>query len=124
MRTIPNLRWVIVFLLFAATMISYVDRQVLTVVAPTLRDELGISNTGYAQIITAFLIAYTVMQPVTGWLIDRMPILRSLMCALASLRIRRLSSMRNSDPSGPSRRSSRPRKMFSEISSAGASARS
>jgi len=70
-KKIPNLRWVIVLLLFAATAISYVDRQVLTVLAPTLRDQLQISNTGYASILTAFLLAYTFMQPVTGWLIDR-----------------------------------------------------
>lgn len=61
----------IVLLLFAATAISYVDRQVLTVLAPTLRDQLQISNTGYASILTAFLLAYTFMQPITGWLIDR-----------------------------------------------------
>lgn len=71
MNKIPNFRWVIVLLLFAATAISYVDRQVLTVLAPTLRDQLNISNTGYASILTAFLLAYTFMQPVTGWLIDR-----------------------------------------------------
>ena len=71
MKQIPNFRWVILALLFAATAISYVDRQVLTVLAPTLRDELGISNTGYASILTAFLLAYTFMQPVIGWLIDR-----------------------------------------------------
>jgi ACS family hexuronate transporter-like MFS transporter len=64
-------RWTIVALLFAATAISYVDRQVLTVLAPTLRDQLAITNTGYASILTAFLLAYTFMQPVTGWLIDR-----------------------------------------------------
>lgn len=66
-----NFRWIIVVLLFAATAISYVDRQVLTIVAPTLRDELSISNSGYASILTAFLFAYTFMQPITGWLIDR-----------------------------------------------------
>lgn len=71
MKKIPNFRWVIVLLLFAATAISYVDRQVLTVLAPTLRDQLQISNTEYASILTAFLLAYTFMQPVTGWLIDR-----------------------------------------------------
>lgn len=71
MRTSPNFRWTVVALLFAATAISYVDRQVLTVLAPTLRDQLQLSNTGYASILTAFLIAYTFMQPVTGWLIDR-----------------------------------------------------
>jgi ACS family hexuronate transporter-like MFS transporter len=67
-----DLRWTIVALLFAATAISYIDRQTLAVVAPVLREELGISNVGYAQILSAFLFAYTVMQAVTGWLIDRL----------------------------------------------------
>ena len=71
MRKIPHLRWWIVALLFLATAISYVDRQTLAVVAPTLRDDLGISNFGYARILSSFLIAYTIMQPVTGWMIDR-----------------------------------------------------
>src|SRR5690606_7905100 len=64
-------RWLIVGLLFAATAISYIDRQALSVVAPVLREELGISNVGYAQMLSAFLLAYTVMQAATGWLIDR-----------------------------------------------------
>ena len=67
-----NLRWVVVALLFAATAISYIDRQALSIVAPVLRDELGISNVGYAQMLSAFLFAYTVMQAGTGWLIDRL----------------------------------------------------
>lgn len=71
MQKIPNLRWYVVALLFLATAISYIDRQTLAVVAPTLREELGLSNFGYGLILTSFLIAYTIMQPVTGWLIDR-----------------------------------------------------
>ncbi len=72
MKKIANCRWYVVALLFAATTISYIDRQNLTVVAPILRDELEISNSGYAQILTAFLLAYTIMQAVTGWLIDKL----------------------------------------------------
>ncbi len=64
-------RWWIVALLFAATAISYLDRQTLAVVAPVLRDELGISNFGYARMVFSFLLAYTAMQPVTGDLVDR-----------------------------------------------------
>lgn len=71
MSTRSNLRWVIVALLFAATAISYIDRQTLSIVAPVLREELEISNVGYAQILSAFLFAYTIMQAATGWLIDR-----------------------------------------------------
>lgn len=67
-----RLRWSILALLFAATSISYVHRQALSVVAPVLRDELSISNFGYARIVFAFLLSYTIMQAVTGWLIDRL----------------------------------------------------
>jgi MFS transporter, ACS family, hexuronate transporter len=72
LKKIANCRWYILGLLFAATVISYIDRQNLTVLAPILRDELGISNSGYAQILSAFLLAYTIMQAVTGWLIDKL----------------------------------------------------
>jgi ACS family hexuronate transporter-like MFS transporter len=68
---IRTLRWYVVALAFTATAISYVDRQTLSVVAPVIRDELSISNFGYARIVFSFLLAYTIMQPVTGWLIDR-----------------------------------------------------
>jgi ACS family hexuronate transporter-like MFS transporter len=40
------------------------------VTAPVLRDELGISNFGYARMVFSFLLDYTLLQPVTGWLID------------------------------------------------------
>jgi MFS transporter, ACS family, hexuronate transporter len=69
--TWSRLRWYIVALVFAATAVSYIQRQTLSVVAPILRDELAISNFGYARIVFSFLLAYTIMQPVTGWLIDR-----------------------------------------------------
>lgn len=69
---IPHLRWYVLALLFAATAISYIDRQTLSVVAPVLRDELGISNFGYARLVFSFLLTYTVMQAVAGWLIDRL----------------------------------------------------
>jgi ACS family hexuronate transporter-like MFS transporter len=65
------LRWYIVALVFAATAVSYVQRQTLSVVAPLLRDDLAITNFEYARIVFSFLLAYTIMQPVTGWLIDR-----------------------------------------------------
>ncbi len=66
------LRWHMVALFFLATAISYIDRQTLAVVAPILRDEFGLSNFGYARIVFAFLLAYTFMQPVNGWLVDRL----------------------------------------------------
>lgn len=66
-----NVRWWIAGLLFLATVINYIDRQTLAVVAPVLTKELGISNTEYSNILTAFLIPYTAMYVVSGWLVDR-----------------------------------------------------
>jgi ACS family hexuronate transporter-like MFS transporter len=71
-RSIARQRWSIVALLFFATAISYVDRQALSVLAPMLRDELSLSNADYARIVFTFLLAYTIMQPVTGSLVDRL----------------------------------------------------
>lgn len=71
MKSGGNLRWVMAALLFAATVINYIDRQTLSVVAGTLTRELGISNVEYANILTAFLVPYTAMYVVSGWLVDR-----------------------------------------------------
>lgn len=67
----PRLRWWIVFVCFLATTINYIDRQCLSVVAPTISKQFGFSNADYSSIITSFLIAYTIMQAVSGRLIDR-----------------------------------------------------
>jgi MFS transporter, ACS family, hexuronate transporter len=69
---IRNLRWLVAGLLFAATVINYVDRQVLSVTAPVLREQFGMTNTDYSRVIFAFLLAYTVMQGASGRLIDRL----------------------------------------------------
>lgn len=64
-------RWAIVALLFLATVINYVDRQALSILAPTLRKELNLSESDYANIVSAFLLSYLVMYTVSGRLIDR-----------------------------------------------------
>jgi ACS family hexuronate transporter-like MFS transporter len=68
---IPYLRWWIAVLLFSATVINYVDRQTLSILAPVLSRELHLSTTEYANIVSAFLYAYTVMYLVSGVLVDR-----------------------------------------------------
>ena len=69
-RAIPHLRYWIVGLVFLATVINYLDRQTLSVVAPELRDLFGMSNTEYSYAVFAFMLAYTVMNGVSGRLID------------------------------------------------------
>ena len=72
------LRWGIAALLFAATVINYVDRQTLSVLAPVITKQLHIGDLAYARILQAFLIAYTVMYLVSGWLTDRWGTRRAL----------------------------------------------
>ena len=66
-----RLRWYIAALLFAATIINYVDRQCLSVLAPVLTRQLQLSPVQYAAILQGFLYAYTVMYLLSGILVDR-----------------------------------------------------
>ena len=69
-RTIPNLRWWIGGLLFASTIINYIDRQTLSVLAPHLKTEFSWNNSDWALIVISFRIAYALMQAVAGRLLD------------------------------------------------------
>lgn len=68
---IRHLRWYIAALLFASTVINYIDRQTLSVVAPVLTKELRLSDVEYANVLQAFLLPYTLMYLVSGVLVDR-----------------------------------------------------
>lgn len=57
---------------FWATVIAYLDRQALSVAAPELREQFQMSNVDYSRVLFAFLLAYTVMNGVSGPLIDRL----------------------------------------------------
>lgn len=70
-RPISNLRWWIGGLLFASTVINYIDRQTLSVLAPYLKVQYGWNNQDFAMIVIAFRVAYSVGQTVSGRLIDR-----------------------------------------------------
>ncbi len=70
-RPISNLRWWIGGLLFASTVINYLDRQTLAVLAPFLKNDYHWSNEQYALIVIAFRVAYSIGQTVSGRLIDR-----------------------------------------------------
>lgn len=66
-----TVRWWIVGLLFAATVINYIDRQTLSILSATLRTELHLSDADYANAVSAFLFSYLIMYTVSGRLIDR-----------------------------------------------------
>jgi ACS family hexuronate transporter-like MFS transporter len=66
-----RLRWFIVGWITLSTMLNLIDRQTLSIVAPYIRDEFGLSNSDYANILNAFLLSYTIMYTVGGRLVDR-----------------------------------------------------
>jgi len=70
-RAIPSLRWWIGGILFASTVINYVDRQTLSLLAPYLKLNYHWTNTDYANIVVAFRVAYSIGQTVCGRLMDR-----------------------------------------------------
>ena len=69
---VSNSRWLMLSFAFIATVINYLDRQTLSVMAPVLLEHFKISATEYGRIIFAFMLAYTVMNGVSGPLLDRL----------------------------------------------------
>ena len=82
-RTIPSLRWWIGGLLFASTVINYIDRQTLSLLAPYLKVRYSWTNTDYANIVVAFRVAYSIGQTVFGRLMDRIGTRRGLSLTVA-----------------------------------------
>ena len=64
-------RWVMISLVFLATVINYLDRQALSVAAPIITEQFHMSNVTYSRVIFAFMLAYTVMNGVSGPIVDR-----------------------------------------------------
>src|SRR5262245_19282372 len=71
LRTIKHLRWYIGAVLFLSTIVNYLDRQTLSVLAPVLKSEYRWTNTDYALVIVAFRVAYAIGQLGSGPLLDR-----------------------------------------------------
>jgi MFS transporter, ACS family, hexuronate transporter len=83
-------RWVVCALLFFATTINYVDRQVFGILGPTLTDEFGWSESDFSFIVNAFTLAYAIGYSAMGRVMDRIGerrgfILAVLMWSLAAM---------------------------------------
>src|SRR5262249_36759453 len=77
-RPIVHLRWWICGLLFASTVINYIDRQTFSVLGPFLKQDYHWNNTDYAALWIGFRAAYTIGQTLCGRLMDRVGIRRGL----------------------------------------------
>ena len=71
---IPGLRWWIIGLVFLATLINYIDRLTISVLAPLITEDLHLTNTEFGSIASTFLLAYTISQGVSGKVYDRVGI--------------------------------------------------
>jgi len=66
-----RVRWTICAMLFVATSINYMDRQVIAILKPTLEHSIGMTEVGYSYIVDAFQIAYGLGLLAAGRLVDR-----------------------------------------------------
>ncbi len=80
----PSYRWTICALLFVATTINYVDRQVLGILAPTLQRELHWTEADYGDIVSWFSFAYAFGFLVAGRVIDWIGVRRGLAAAVVA----------------------------------------
>src|SRR5438874_5310948 len=69
---VGRFRWVVCALLFTATTINYIDRQVIGILKPTLQAEIGFNEIDYGNIVFAFQLAYAIGLLLVGRLMDRL----------------------------------------------------
>ena len=80
--TRPSYRWTICALLFAVTTINYMDRQVLSILAPTLQRELSWSESQYAAVVYSFTLVYAFGFLIAGRWLDRVGVRRGFATAV------------------------------------------
>jgi ACS family D-galactonate transporter-like MFS transporter len=70
-NAMPRSLWVVLVLLGISAFISYVDRANLSIAAPILKDEMGLSASQLGVLLSSFFWSYVSLQLVAGWLADR-----------------------------------------------------
>jgi ACS family hexuronate transporter-like MFS transporter len=70
-KKFSNYRWTVCALIFFATTVNYLDRQIIGILKPLLESDLGIGEEDYANIIMAFQLLYAVGMTIAGRLIDK-----------------------------------------------------
>lgn len=81
-RPIPHLRWWIGGALFLSTVINYIDRQTLSVLAPHIKSEFEWNNSTFALLIISFRVAYAIGQTAAGRFLDCVGVRRGLTLAV------------------------------------------
>ncbi|KJH63639.1 hexuronate transporter [Pantoea agglomerans] len=82
-RVIKNLRWWMLGMFLLGVTVNYITRNSLGILAPELKNSLHMSTEQYSWVVAAFQLAYTLFQPICGWLIDVIGLkMGFLICAL------------------------------------------
>src|SRR5689334_25298787 len=76
-------QWVPAVSMLLVSLVSYIDRTTLALLAPTILKETHLSGEQYGFIISAFSIAYMLSNPVWGWILDRAGLRRGMTAAVA-----------------------------------------
>jgi len=63
-------RWIVIGVFGLASMLNYLDRQLLAAAAPAIKAEFSLSNTAYGTLLSAFSITYMIVTPLAGLFID------------------------------------------------------
>jgi ACS family hexuronate transporter-like MFS transporter len=74
----PLRAWILCLLLFAAAALCFLDRQVLSVLAPTITAEFKMTNTAYSRVVFMFVLSYTIMLALGGRVMDALGTRRGL----------------------------------------------
>ncbi|AMG59762.1 MFS transporter [Pantoea vagans] len=82
-RVIKNLRWWMLGMFLLGVTVNYITRNSLGILAPELKTSLNMTTEQYSWVVAAFQLAYTLFQPICGWLIDVIGLkMGFLICAL------------------------------------------
>ena len=63
--------WLLLALLFGIGLLNYLDRQTLSILKATIKGELGLTDTHYSYLVTAFMAPYILFYVISGRLVDR-----------------------------------------------------
>src|SRR5262245_30390680 len=64
--------------------LSYVDRQIVSILKPTLKSEFHLDDPGYAWLVNIFTLCYASAYPITGWLVDRFGPRRTMLVGIVA----------------------------------------
>src|SRR5215203_4363814 len=81
---VGHVRWIVCALLFFATTINYIDRQVLGILAPTLQHDIGWTETQYGDIVSWFSLAYGIGFLGMGRFLDKIGVRKGFAFAIVA----------------------------------------